>query len=117
MASIRRAGRLNSPATALAVRSLPRSASVSAATASRRARKGLSFLVFLPFIAYLPSAPIPFGVLVSILHLRDNGRAGRAREIPAPGYAGPEYSRQGALCGQRPRSVNGDCDLAVSPCR
>src|SRR5271154_291819 len=55
MASSRRGGRLNSPSAGVAARRWSSSFSVSAAAASRRARKGL-------FLAFIPPLPGRLGV-------------------------------------------------------
>src|ERR1700719_4727539 len=73
MASISRAARLNSPANGAAAKSRSSKTSISAATASRRARKGL----FLSVIASLTSVSGPCRVLYLVLHLRDNEGADR----------------------------------------
>src|SRR5947207_7819942 len=94
---MRRVGRLCSPAAGALARSRSSRASVSAATASSRARKGL----FLPLILGIAPLSLALRFLYQVLYLSDN-------QSPA------RNAIEGTICGARYCRVNGAGDLALS---
>src|SRR6266568_806490 len=94
---MRRAGRFISPAAGALARSRSSRASVSVATASSRARKGL----FLPLILGIAPLSLALWFLYQVLYLSDN-------QSPA------RNAIEGTICGARHYRVNGAGDLALS---
>src|SRR5437660_11250352 len=79
---MRAAGRFSSPAVGSLARSRSRRASISAATASSRARKGL----FLPLILGIAPLSLALRLLYQVLYLSDNQSPAR-NAIEGPSVA------------------------------
>ena len=75
-------------------------------------------LGFLPFIVSLPSASgVPVGCYLRSYIYGITGEPPAAWATARQAVTAVQCSRQGTICGQRPRSVNGAGDLALSPGR
>src|ERR1700678_1326221 len=120
MASMRRAGRLNSPSAGVADSSRSSSASVSLAVALRRERKGpfFAFIVSLPGTCFVSRYLFRCQPLVSLPML---AACPLGAISPITMQSGPElglfsvnvdewqtpFSRQGLICDHRDYSLNG----------